>query len=44
MSALLARFGKQNAVVGHDAHFVAVDVGEAAHQGGAVPGLELVEP
>src|SRR5699024_5786361 len=34
---------EQHAVVGHDAHRVTVDVGEAGDQGGAVAGLELVD-
>ncbi len=43
MGALEGRFGEQHAVVGDDADGVAVDPGEAGHQGGAVLGLELGE-
>ena len=37
VSAFLAGFGEQDAVVGHDAHFMAVDVCKPAHQRGPVP-------
>ena len=43
MRGLQRRFGKQDAVVGDDADRIAVDVGEAGHQRGAVVLLELVE-
>jgi hypothetical protein len=41
--ALDRTFGKQHAIVGDDAARGAVDVGEAAHQRGAIARLELVE-
>src|SRR5450830_1391533 len=41
--ALQRGLGEQDAVVGDDAHLHAVDMGEAAYQGGAVARLELVE-
>ena len=41
--ALLRRLAEQDAVVGDDAHRVAVELGEAAHQRRAVARLELVE-
>ena len=40
---LSADGGEQDAVVGHDPHRIAPEVGEAAHQGLAVQGLELAE-
>jgi hypothetical protein len=40
--ALERGFREQDAVVGHDAHRVAVDAGKAAHQRLAVERLELV--
>ncbi len=43
VGALHGRVAVQDAVVAQDAHGVAVDVGEAAHQGVAVAALELVE-
>ncbi len=41
--AFLRGLGEQDAVVGEDRHRVAVQVGEAAHQGGTEQRLELVE-
>jgi hypothetical protein len=41
--ALLRALAEQDAVVGDDAHRHALDAREAAHQGGAVARLELVE-
>src|SRR5690606_3138864 len=41
--ALEGGFGKQNAVVGDDAHRHSLQMSEAADQGGAVAGLEFVE-
>ena len=43
VGAFLRGFGEQNAVVGDDAHGVAVNMGEAAHQLHSEQGLELVE-
>ena len=43
MRSLERTVGKQYAVVGDDAHRVAVQPGKAGHQGGAVAGLELVK-
>ena len=43
VGALDRRLAEQNAVVGDDAHRVAVDTGEAADQGLAVQGLEFIE-
>jgi len=44
MGRLQGRGGKQNAVVGDDAHGHAVDMREGADDGFAVQALELVEP
>ncbi len=41
--AFLRGFGEQDAVVGQDRYRVAVQVGKAAHQGGAEQRLELIE-
>lgn len=41
--ALERALAEQDAVVGHDAHGVPVDLGEARHQRGPVQGLELGE-
>lgn len=41
--AFLRGFGEQDAVVGQNRHRVAMQVGEAAHQGGAEQRLELIE-
>ena len=44
MRALERRFGEQDAVVGEDADGIAVDVGKAGDQGGAIALPELVQP
>ena len=43
VGALQAGFGEQDAVVGHDAHQMAVNARKAADQRGAVAWLEFVE-
>jgi hypothetical protein len=43
MRALLRRLGKQDAVVGDDAHWHAFHMGKTTHQGSAKTRLELVQ-
>lgn len=43
MPHLDGALAEQNAIVGHDAHRVAVQAGEAGHKRGAIVLLELVK-